>query len=395
MKILFLNHNYLGYGTYWRCFNLGRHLARRGHQVLMVTASQKDLDLKISRTTIEKGMELIILPRIRLSQYHTAHTLRAILNSLLVLFLDYDLLHVFVFPVHPMAIPAVLAKIIRGKPLVLDGDDLWRGGWADYHPWPIKRQLEFCEDRLGFLADKITVVSEKMKNRFLEVGIGEEKIVKIPNGASVEEIKPIEQKLARKKSGLDGKSPVVLVMGHTFTEGLFIFLQVFAKVVRLDPGVKLLFLGKMALSKEGERRLKRASGEIGRENIIFVGEKPFAEVPFYLGAADVLALPMDDNPIEEARYPMRLGDYLASGKPIVANAVGEVKNVLLEFNCGLVSSPQDSREFARNIIKVLKDKKLAKMLGRRARKAAEDVFAWPHIAADLEKVYLKVLGKRK
>jgi glycosyltransferase involved in cell wall biosynthesis len=340
-------------------------------------------------------MQLIVLPRVKLSQYHTGHTLRAFLNTLLGLTLSYDLVHAFVFPVHPIAIPAAIVKIIRRKPLVIDGDDLWRGGWANYHPWPVKKQLEFCEDKLGFLADKITVVSEKMKNRFLEAGIKKEKIVKIPNGASVEEIKPMEQKLARKRLGLDDKSPLVLVMGHTFTEGLFIFLKAFAKVVKLNPGVKILFLGKMALSKEGEERLKRVSQEIGEKNIIFVGEKPFKEVPFYLGAADILALPMDDNPIEEARSPMRLGDYLASGRPIVANAVGEVKNVLVKFNCGLVSSPRNSDEFAQNIIKILEDKKLAKRLGRKARMVAENVFAWSHIAADLEKIYLKVLRKKQ
>lgn len=361
----------------------------------MITVSQKDFDLKIRKKKIEKGMELTILPRIKFSQYHTGHTLRAFLNTLFVLIKPYDLAHVFVFPVHPMTIPAAVVKIIRRKPLVIDGDDIWRGGWANYHPWPVKKQLEFCEDKLGFLADKITVVSEKMKSRFLEAGIKKEKIVKIPNGANVEEIKPMEKKLAREKLRLDGQSPLVLVMGHTYTEGLFVFLKAFAKVVKLNSKVKLLFLGKMALSKEGEKKLEKVSQEIGTENIIFIGEKPFREVPFYLGAADVLALPMEDNPIEEARSPMRLGDYLASGRPIVANAVGEVKNVLSDFNCGLVSSPKDSDEFAQNIIRVLEDKNLAKKLGEKARKTAEDVFAWSHIAADLEKVYFQVLRERK
>ena len=77
-----------------------------------------------------------------------------------------------------MAIPAVVAKLIKRKPLIIDGDDLWQGGWANYHPWPVKKQLEFCESKLGFLADKITVVSEKMKQRFLEAGIKKQKIVK-------------------------------------------------------------------------------------------------------------------------------------------------------------------------------------------------------------------------
>lgn len=393
MKILFLNHNYIGYGTYWRCVNLGRYLARRGHQVTLVTVSNKDFDLKISKKRIEKGMELIILPRIKFAQYHTGHTLRALLNAALVLTRPYDLLHVFVFPVHPMALPAVVGKVIRRKPLIIDGDDLWRGGWANYHPWPVKKQLELCEDKLGFLADRITVVSEKMRNRFLKAGIKKEKIVKIPNGASVEEIEPMKQALARKKLKLDSQAPLVLVMGHTYTEGLFVFLRAFAKVAKKEPRVRLLFLGKMALSKTDEKKLKRVSQAIGKEKIIFTGERPFKEVPLYLAAADVLALPMDDDPIEEARFPMRLGDYLSSGRPIVANAVGEVKKVLVDYECGLVSPPRDSNKFAQSIIKVLENKKLAIKLGRQARKTAEDILAWRHIAADLERVYQEVLKR--
>lgn len=360
----------------------------------MVTVTNKDFDLTIKKQKIEKGMELIILPRIKISQYHTGHTLRAFLNTFLILFSDYDLLHVFVFPVHPMAIPAVLAKLIRRKPLVIDGDDLWRGGWANYHPWLIKKQLELSEDKLGFIADKITVVGEKMEKRFLEAGIGKEKIAIIPNGASVEEIKPLEQKIAREKLGLDEVNPFVLVMGHTFTEGLFLLLKAFNQVVKRNPKTKLLFLGKMALSQEDELKLKNTVGEIKQESIIFLGEKPFSDVQLYLAAADVLVLPMDDNPIEEARFPMRLGDYLCSGRPVASNAVGEVKRILLKYQCGLVSAPKDIDEFSHNILKILEDKKLSLKLGKSARTTAENILAWSRLALNLEKIYEGVLRKK-
>lgn len=394
MKVLFFNHNYEGYGTYWRCLNLGRYLARRGHKVTMVTVSKKEVDLKIRRQKIEKGMDMIILPRIKLAQYHTGHTVRAVINAYLALTRKYDLLHVFVFPVHPMALPALVGKWLKRKPLLVDGDDLWRGGWASYHPLPIRKQLEWTEDWLCRFADKVTVVSEKMRQRFLEAGVEVDKIIKVANGANVAEIMPQDKKVARKKLGLDQNGEYVLVMGHTFTEGLFIFLTAFAKVAEKRKKTKLLFLGKMALSDKDKRRLKKATGKIGLERIVFLGEKPFADVAGYLGAADVLALPMDDDPIEEARSPMRLGDYLASGRPIISNAVGEVKVVLEKGRCGLISPPRDSQVLADNLGKALANKRLADNLGKKARLWAEHELAWPKIAAQLEELYMEILNRR-
>lgn len=393
MKILFLNHNYIGYGTYWRCLNLGKYLARRGHQVTLLTTSSKDFDLTIQKKTLEKGMELIILPRIKISQYHTGHTLRAFLNIFFILTKSYDLVHAFVFPVHPIALPALVTKIIKKKPLVIDSDDLWKNGWANYHFWLIKKQLEFCEDKLPFLADKITVVSPLLQQRFWQLGIPKQKIIKLVNGADIINIKPLSREKSRKEMKLPLKTPLLLVMGHTFTESLFIFLKAFEKVVQTNPKVKIIFLGKMSLSSLDNNRLASLCKSIGKEHFIFTKEIPFKKVPLYLASADVLILPMDNNNIETARFPMRLGDYLASGRPIISNAVGEVKNILLKYKCGLISPPQDYSQLAKNIILILQNKKLGKNLGQQARKTAENVLAWPLLAKKLEKIYFEVLKK--
>lgn len=394
MKILFLNHNTIGYGTYWRCINLGKYLARLGHKVTVVTVSSLDFDLSIKTQELEKGLKIIILPRIKISQYHTGHTIRAFLNTIISLFSDYDVLHSYVFPSHPIAIPTFLTKLIRKKPLVLDGDDLWRGGWANYHSFLVKAQLEFCEDKLSFMADAITVVSDKMKKRFLDLGIKKEKIFYIPNGASIKEIVPMDKGKARKKIGLEEKRPYVLVMGHTYTEGLYVFLESFNLIVKKKPSLKLLFLGKMILSGSDKKRFDEEIKKIGKNNCLIAGEKSFNLVPYYLAACDILALPMDDNAIEEARFPMRFGDYLCAGRPIVSNAVGEVKYYLEKYHCGLSSPPKDAQKMAQNMEDILGNKMLSDKLSINARDTAVNVLSWSIIVKNLEKVYLSLLTKK-
>ena len=62
MNILFLNHNPERYGTYFRCYHLGRHLADRGHNVTLVCASRE----ATLRTTERKegGLRIRFLPRV-------------------------------------------------------------------------------------------------------------------------------------------------------------------------------------------------------------------------------------------------------------------------------------------------------------------------------------------
>ena len=85
-----------------------------------------------------------------------------------------------------------------------------------------------------------------------------------------------------------------------------------------------------------------------------------------MSAAEVLILPMEENDIEEARFPMRFADYLCANRPIVSNAVGEVKFYLEKYEAGLVSPPKSSELLATNIAACLDNPELSKYLSANA-----------------------------
>ena len=381
MKILLLNYTYFGDGTYWRVFYIGKHLSELGHEVTMICPSDRDFYLRISKEQINKNFLRITLPRIKYTRYYTGQEFRFILNILQVLLYQYEIIHCFTVAQPQIGIPGLFSKMLRRKKLIVDWDDLWKGGFADYQPYNVRKILEICETNITKFADKITVISEFLKKMTLNLGIEKEKIVKIPNGANTDVIKPLDKTKCRQKLNLDS-SPTIVSMGHTYTESLDFLLDSFKKVIEQIPETKLLMIGRINLPKGTKNKLEKLPN-----NIILTGEQPFKKIPLYLSAADVLVLPMANNVIERARLPFRLGDYLASGRAIVSNAVGETKRILAQNRCGLISPPEDIISFSENIVYLLTNAKVRENLGKKGRKVAETKFSWKQIAKNLEGVY--------
>jgi glycosyltransferase involved in cell wall biosynthesis len=96
---------------------------------------------------------------------------------------------------------------------------------------------------------------------------------------------------------------------------------------------------------------------------------------------------MDDDPIEKARFPIRFGDYLASGVPIVSNAVGEIERFLTEHDCGYVAPVSDSTVFGDRIAEALTDQSRRGVIQENAGRLIETTLNWDAVATKLEGIY--------
>ncbi len=288
MKVLFLNHNYVGYGTYWRAFYLGKYLAKLGHEVTMVCASEKNLDFKVRKTKIDEKFYRVTLPRIKYSRYYTGQELRMFISTLQSLVYKYDIIHCFTVAQPQVGIPGLFAKVFRKKKFVVDFDDLWSNGFTKYHSTLIRKILNLCELKIPRFADKVTVVSDFLKKKVSAYLGSEEKIVKLPNGSNVDEIKPLDKYESRKALGLNINDPIIVSLGHTYMKSFDFLINAFKKVTDEVPNAKLLIVGKIDLPLKSISPCK---------NVIFVDEQPFKKIPQYLSVADVLVLPMEDSSI--------------------------------------------------------------------------------------------------
>ncbi|MGQ9469594.1 MAG: glycosyltransferase [Nitrososphaerales archaeon] len=123
--------------------------------------------------------------------------------------------------------------------------------------------------------------------------------------------------------------------------------------------------------------------------VSFFGHVSYDKVQYYLAAADILCMPMNDTLVERARWPIKMGDYMASGRPIVGSNVGEVGKMLLEIDKSLVSEPDKPSKMVASIIQLIKDESLSTEIGCKIRRLAEKRYAWTE---KLETVYRDVLA---
>jgi glycosyltransferase involved in cell wall biosynthesis len=91
---------------------------------------------------------------------------------------------------------------------------------------------------------------------------------------------------------------------------------------------KLLVVGK---GDSWNEMVRRTTGQGGENRIKMVDFRPYAEIPTYLAAADVCLLPAYNNETMRNIVPIKLYEYLAAGKPVIAT---KLPGVFREFGEG-------------------------------------------------------------
>src|SRR5207244_2353090 len=141
-------------------------------------------------------------------------------------------------------------------------------------------------------------------------------------------------------------------------------------VLQSRPHVRWLLMGDGPL-----RSLVDAAVEEGRleDRVHRVGMVPYAEMPKYLAACDVLVSPhgRQADGGEFFGSPTKLFEYMAVGRPIVASAVGQIAEVLDDERSALLVPPDDPEALCHAIVRLIDDDCLRARPGQAARPGAQ------------------------
>lgn len=370
-----LTANFRNVGTYWRCYHLARNLSKyTGTEVMLLCRST---NYNVHTYSMFNGkLRIVELPRSLL--HNLGFTL------LLETIQKFDVIHVFSTVHWFTGLSAIVSKVVKKLPLVVDWDDWWtRGGILEGNP--AEALHRFLEEKIPLMADAVTVVSEALRRRATCLGVSQGKVVKVINGADVESIRPISRYKARDYLGLpkDGRYLVYVGLSRQPME-LFTLFSALKIVARRYDKLKLFILSK-PLDLKFKIYMKRLS--LGGY-IIEVGYVSRKLYLLFLAAADVLLLPMDHDVFENARFPIRFGDYVATGRPVIASDVGEVGALLKGY--GITVKPRDVDGWATSILTVLDSESIFKELCAKSRRLAEKI-DWRKIAKYLyDIIYLNL-----
>lgn len=386
MKILFLCLNVVGKGTYWRALYLGRELAQRGHAVtLLATAKESRLHLTVRQV---EGVTLVETPDLFTGSLRSGwDPWNALRRVAWLRGQKFDVVHSF--ETRPtVLLPALYAKRVNHWPLVLDWADWFgRGGSVEERSNPLLRTLlrpveTFFEERFRGQAERTTVICSLLNRRAQALGVAPETILHLPNGCNTERFFPVDRDAARRRVGLSLSGLIVGYCGTIFPRDAELMAAAFDRVRAEQPDARLLVIGYCPV----DMRPLVASPEA----VIQTGYVADGQINDYFNSCDICWLPFHDTNANRGRWPMKLNDYMAAGRPTVATAVGDVAELLRQEPIGLLAEV-DPSALAGQTKRLVDDPGLAGQMGARGRQLAISSFSWASLAGQLETLYAEIV----
>ena len=291
---------------------------------------------------------------------------------------------------HYCSVPLILAAYSMAKPLHYDWDDWEEKIWYEscgtgLHSRFVGLSFRMLERLVPFLSDTVSVSSRHLRDLALRFGIKEENIYFAPVGADLKEFKPdIDASAVRRKYSID--KPLVLYIGQLHgAQYIELFLEAAKIVLSKNPEITFMIVGKGFREKE----LKDFSCKLGiSSRVIFTGAVILQEIPRYISAADICVAAFKDTEVTRCKSPLKIVEYMACGKAIVASNVGEVRRML--GGVAMLAEPDSASSLADGILMLINNKGLRENLGRFARVRVEEKYNWSNTADNLLMAYRKI-----
>jgi glycosyltransferase involved in cell wall biosynthesis len=144
---------------------------------------------------------------------------------------------------------------------------------------------------------------------------------------------------------------------------------------------------------DGDARpgMEKLAGELGLTDLVeFVGLIPQDDVVALLASATVCLSPEPSNPLNDRSTMMKVAEYLAMARPVVAFDLLETRRTAED--AALYAPSGDIEAFAACVERLLADAELRAQLGAAGRERIRSLLSWEHSRLALLKAYERVLG---
>ncbi len=370
-----------------RVLPLAEALAGRGHRVAVIIPPW-DNPAEAGRSETRNGVRLrwLPLPRLALTPRLSWRMARAALRE------RPDVVHVFKPKAHAGLALLWLRLVAPAIPRLLDSDD-WegRGGWNEVNPYsaPQKAFFQWQETYLPRrCAHAVTVASRTLETQSWGLGLDPARVFYVPNGVSharYDAWGSAAPFAVRTRLGLGGH-PVVLLYTRFAEFAVGRVAEVMARVIGQVPEARLLVVGRGFFGEE-ERLRQEMAGRGLEAHLADAGWVEEEQLPSCLAAGDVAYFPMDDRLINRAKCSAKLLELMVAGRAIVADAVGENREMIEHRVSGLLTPPGDLTTQAAAIVALLRNPSVRYSLGEAAQRRVWQEYDWDRLAGRVEAAY--------
>ena len=177
--------------------------------------------------------------------------------------------------------------------------------------------------------------------------------------------------------------PTILLYTRFFEYPVSRVIQVLRQVREKVPQARLLVVGKGMFGEE--EVLLREARQAGLDKAVeYAGWVEPESLPAYFARAALAIYPFDDTLVNRTKCPVKLLDLLASGLPVVAEAVGEIREVIRHRETGWLVQPGRVDEFAAAVVGLLQDPSRRWSMGQAAARDVRARRSWARLAEMVE-----------
>ena len=237
------------------------------------------------------------------------------------------------------------------------------------------------------LSDAVICPSNVTRDYIASLGLNRKRIAVIPNGVSPSDFSPSPL------PSREERIPVLLYIGTLADwQGLEVVINSLPMILAQRP-VQLRIVGR---GRSRQRKvLMKHIRKLGVEGSVLVQPAvPHHAVPALIAESDICLAPLglNDRNVTQGACPIKVLEYMASSRPLIASNMPIVRELLREDVDGLLFSPNDPEDLAHKVLMLLNDGDLSKRLADSATERALTKFTWHESQKKLLKVYERLLG---
>ena len=234
---------------------------------------------------------------------------------------------------------------------------------------------------------RLIAVSQASARYSQLLGFRDERITVVPNGVDLSCFsRETDGSQMREELGIDSDPLIVTALRLIKRKSPDLLVSAFARVLRAVPNAKLVIAGS---GRERSRLIRQAERLNMNNSVLIAGQLERERVAQLMAAADVFVLP---SAIES--FGLALLEASAVGVPVVCSDAGGIPEVFRhEFNA-LLYPPGNDTAMAEAIIRLLRDKELARTLTANAMGTAGEL-TWDLAARCTSQVYEQVIQESR
>jgi len=393
LKILISHTSLYKFSGWGRIFPLAVGLVKNGQDVTILTTNPSFSIL--TRRLVVDGVKIIIFPEIipsRVSRMGFG-LLSLFLKLFHVLSNKYDVVHSDNGHRPLAGMPCRLSKRIHKSVYVAEWYDWYgKGGQYDTKKKLFKALLGWYELKYEIkdkkVADGVVVLSEVLRERAQSFKTND-KIVKIHGGADVSSLQFLLNN-SKLKIKLD-INPATLTLGYINSNSYI--LEEFFPLVEAIQNYQLGDKVKILLYGDSDSLQKQLSPEISK-NILFMGWVDFATDYEKLQVVDIFFLFKQEILGNRAGWPNCIGDYLACGRPVLLNPVGEIVEFSKQYPFAFIETTKKPEDIYEKLLYIMNNRESIRQTGARIRELAEDKISWESKSIDLLNFYNYLIQQR-